>query len=311
MNTIPKIVYDKLASGGGIFLPEVGSLYIERDPAKFISKKELKPPHNRIVYSCRQNPSLESVVDTLARTEAIPAESAAGIYAQWLEEARGDRGFVEIHGVGVIKNNFFYPSVGLHEKLNPLGSKNIQLRRYKKNSHIWLIAVMAVLAIAAIVLFLVASANRNSHRKAIMERMETVISGSHYEDYPDAVEEDNDMRGTKTGPDDGKEKDKRTVEKEVKAENTAREQKATGLSATTVVNPTYHVVAGVFDTRRNAEKCVREDPLKIGSANYKIYSYKGDRYMVSAFETSDKAAADNRRRELRKYKSDIWVYTKK
>ncbi len=311
MNTVPKIVYDKLASGGGIFLPGIGSLYIERDPARFVSKREMKPPHNRIVYSGRQNPSLESVVDILARTEEAGTKNAAQCYAQWLEEARGDRGFVEINGVGVIKNNFFYPSVGLYERLNPLGSKNIQLRRHKKNSHLWLIAIVALMAVAAIVLFIVAAANRNSQRNAIIERMETVISGGHYEDDTYTGQEEDVTQSGQTSRDDRSEENSRTAEKETAVENAAGEPKKTVTPAVAAANPTYHVVAGVFDTRRNAEKCVREDPLKIGSANYKIYSYKGGRYMVSAFETIDKASADNRRRELRKYKSDIWVYTKK
>lgn len=310
MNTVPKIVYDKLATGVGILLPGIGSFRVERDPARFISKKEIKPPHHRIVYSGRENPSLESVVDILARTEGMSPESATTVYAEWLRGAKGDRGFVEINGVGVVKNNIFYPSVGLHEELNPLGGKNMVIRRYKKNSHVWLIVIMAVLAAAAVALLIVGSAGRNSHRKVIRERMETVISGGHYEDYTDEAEEDYGTREGKTGPDSGKKRDKRTAEKEVKAEN-VRETKAADELLVIPIATTYHVVAGVFDTRRNAEKCVREDPLKIGSANYRIYPYKDDRYMVSAFETTDKASADSRRGELRKYKSDIWVYAKK
>lgn len=302
MNTVSKIVYDKLASGGGIFLPDVGSLYVERDPARFISKKEIKPPHKRVVYSRKHNPALESVVDLLARTESVEAGMAPQYYADWLAGAGGGSGFVEINGVGVIKNNFFYPSVGLYERLNPLGGKNIQLKRSGNNSRKLLIAGIAVLALAA-VLLAVLSLDRSYHRENRAESIGNLI-------------QDNDSYWGRDSS--GAEDYEAYDDPEEDTEGISETAGAEGTTAITVKDngsrsavPAYHVVAGVFDTKRNAEKCVREDPLRIGSNNYKIYPYKSDRYMVSAFETTDKAAADARRRELRKYKSDIWVYTKK
>lgn len=311
MDTIAKIVYDKLASGGGIHLPEIGWLYVERDAARFISAREIRPPHNRVVFSRRPNPLLESVVDILARADGMTPERAGEQYSRWLDKAQGERGFVEINGVGVIKNNFFYPSVELNDRLNPFGNKNTPLKRRGNEKAIMIASAVALLAVIVILVFAFAGKGEKREKKP-RERTEqaSAAPSAGSESVREAVAGE---RAAQRGE---------TQQQAAKSESNTRPQgtSAPKPAATPSTKPaaqpqqtvtTYHVIVGIFDTQRNADKCVSEDPVKIGRANYRIYPYRGDRLMVSAYESTDKAAAEARQRELKKYKPDAWVYTRK
>jgi hypothetical protein len=90
--------------------------------------------------------------------------------------------------------------------------------------------------------------------------------------------------------------------------NAATTQRASTSAASSVAT-TFHLVVGAFDTRANAEKCVRQDPLRIGSDRYTIHPSRDSRYIVSAFDSTVRAEIEARRREFRDIKSDIWIYT--
>ena len=51
---VNKIIYNMLISGRGVFLPEVGSLFIERQGARRISKERLLSPRNVVTYSTQE-----------------------------------------------------------------------------------------------------------------------------------------------------------------------------------------------------------------------------------------------------------------
>lgn len=331
MDTIAKIIYDKLASGGGIHLPDVGWLYVERDAARFISGRELRPPHNRVVFSRRQNPLLESVVDILRRADGMNAAAAEKQYAAWLATSRGERGFVEINGVGVIKNNFFYPSVELHDRLNPLGNKNMVLKRGNRGARFLLIAGV-VCAVAALALFAVSLTRDPDRAKKRPERTATKENTVHPTPLDTAGKEN--IREVVAGERAAQRgQDPENAAAQSRLGKPARQQAGQNAPAATTAQAaadkpvqttartaqatqpqgvvTYHVVVGIFDSQRNADKCVREDPVKIGSANYKIYPYSRNRLMVSAYESKSKADTEARQRELKKHKPDAWVYTRK
>lgn len=149
MKTIAKIIFDTLAAAGGVNLPDVGSLCVERDAAKFVSKSEIRPPHNRVVFSRKQNPAFQSIVDLMvAAGEA--RKDAEKKYAEWLEKSRGEKGLLEINDVGVLKHDFFYPSAALHDTLNPDGQKSVRLQ---KSNNAWRkVAIVAVYVVGAAVL---------------------------------------------------------------------------------------------------------------------------------------------------------------
>lgn len=350
MDTIAKIIYDRLASGGGIYLPEIGWLQVEREPARFISARELQPPHNRVVYSRHANPALESAVDILSRVGGMEKEEAERMYAEWSERACGERGYVEINGVGVIKNDHFYPSVELYESLNPSGSRNVPLKRRGNGKTVLWIAALALAAVIAVLAMTLSGKGEKREKVARTENVAAMPSDGTESVREAAAAERAAQRGEKPARETSgggkaaqeKPQTEKPAQEKPQAQKTAVEKptdgKPSGGQASAAgtkpaeqasgserqparaVQPTrptaqqattYHVVVGIFDTQRNADKCIGEDPVKIGKANYKIYPYSKNRLMVSAFESADKAAAEAKRRELRKHKPDAWVYARK
>ena len=56
---VNKIIYNMLISGRGVYLPGVGTLFIERQGARRIDKNRLMSPRNVVVFSSQeQAPSL-------------------------------------------------------------------------------------------------------------------------------------------------------------------------------------------------------------------------------------------------------------
>ena len=149
MDHISKIIFDVLASGSGINLPEVGALYVEREAAKFIGKNEIKPPANRVVFSRKQGEQFDSIIDLMVAGGQQRAQ-AEQEYAEWLAKASGDKGLFEINEVGVVKQGFFYPSAALHDKLNPGDQRNVKLKGGSGGGKKWLIALLILLAAAAV-----------------------------------------------------------------------------------------------------------------------------------------------------------------
>ena len=78
---VNKIIYNMLVSGRGVYLPEVGSLYIERQAARKISADKLLSPRNVVAFqSGEQAPSLVAEIVAVA---GCSDEQAADIYQRW------------------------------------------------------------------------------------------------------------------------------------------------------------------------------------------------------------------------------------
>lgn len=151
MNNIARIIFEMLASGRGVYLPDVGSLYVERSAAKFISKKEIRPPYNKAVFSRREVAGAESIVDIMV-AGGMSREDAGRDYAEWIKRIRNDKGILEISEVGVVKHDFFYPSAALHDRLNPEGKDNVILRSQGNGGRMALTALIILVVVATAII---------------------------------------------------------------------------------------------------------------------------------------------------------------
>ena len=335
MNAVSKIIYDRLASGDGIFLPGIGSLYVEREPAQFVARNEIKPPHCRVAYTPESLPWLKSAVDILAGTYRTTIIAAELQYAAWREDVADGKNFVEINGVGVIKNGLFYPSVELFQRLNNSGNNNMVLHSPFRPDWL-LVAISAFVIIGLFCLIIALHCCSHSCSRHYEKRIERVVIVDGDEITPEDLygdenglpygEEENLPNDDTAGESAGHEavpgalsgKSSGTVAHKEQAtmpysvpEITSQGGRAANNREQTAVNvavPVYYVVIGVFNSRENAEKCVASDPFFIGRRNYKIYHYKDGKYLVSAFESTDKSKAEGHSRELGYYQWDVWVY---
>lgn len=122
MKAIDKIIFNELASRKAVVLPGVGTLGVVRHTAE-IKSGELKSPVNRVVYSKHEAKDALPII-SIMESIGMPRDAAKAAYDEWLSEAKGEDGTVNINGVGKIKNDTFTPTVELEQLLNPVRSQH-------------------------------------------------------------------------------------------------------------------------------------------------------------------------------------------
>ena len=97
-------------------MPEVGTLYIERQGARKISTDKLLSPRNVVRFSSKeQAPSLVAEIVNIA---GCGVEQAQDIYDRWLQKVRID-GKVVIGDIGSIQNQSFTVEPSFNSAINP------------------------------------------------------------------------------------------------------------------------------------------------------------------------------------------------
>lgn len=119
------LIGNRLAAGGELFLPGVGSLYTERQGARRRSKRLVEPPCRRVFFSSQQRG--ESLPTLIARAASCDETAAQEIYARWLERTFAD-GVLTVGGVGVLKNKHFAMEEAFDRRLNPQGHEPLKIR---------------------------------------------------------------------------------------------------------------------------------------------------------------------------------------
>ena len=158
MEQVGRLIGGLLAGGGEVFLPGVGSLYTERQPARRINRREVLPPQRRVTFTLQQRGT--SLVDEIARvlqtngaeTDNLPT-MAQSVYDRWIARAlEGET--LTVDGVGVLKHKHFTPDEAFDRRLNPQGSKPVRLPRPRRRFDwaCW-IGVVAIVCAAGIGLY--------------------------------------------------------------------------------------------------------------------------------------------------------------
>lgn len=122
---VNRLIGNRLAAGGELFLPGVGSLYTERRGARAISKRMVEPPCRMVVFSSQQRG--EPLEWLIARTASCDPAQAQEIYARWLEQTLRDD-VLTIGGVGVLRLKHFTMDEAFDRRLNPQGRMPVRIR---------------------------------------------------------------------------------------------------------------------------------------------------------------------------------------
>jgi hypothetical protein len=155
MTTIDRLIYDALATRRSVVMPGLGTLEVRRRGAKKISDTQIIPPHNVVVFIPDEKESAQSVVAMTAADQGVNYESAAALYAGWLEGARQTDGTLVIEGVGEVNDGVFAATEELYDALNPEQEEIVTMETGKKQTPVWvwiLAAVVIALGIAAAIL---------------------------------------------------------------------------------------------------------------------------------------------------------------
>lgn len=146
---VNRLVGNLLAANSVVWLPDVGTLRVERQAARRLSRREVQPPVRLVNFSSQR--SGESLVDAIARAARCDQATAEDIYARWLSRVRTENGVV-MEGVGELKFKNFTPDEAFDCRLNPQGRRPMRVHTPRRlDWSVWVGLVAAVLAVGGLV----------------------------------------------------------------------------------------------------------------------------------------------------------------
>ena len=290
---VNKIIYNMLISGRGVFLPGVGTLFIERQGARRIDKNRLMSPRNVVAFSSQEQ--APSLVDEIVAIAGCQRQQAEDIFERWIAKTR-EGADVTIGGVGVLRGKSFIADKTFNSTINPKGVRTLVVRR--RSSHAWIYAVCGVAVAVALAFFAYLQWGDS------WGISQTNVASSHPQEQTVAAEPTVDPVGERN--------------EEQVAGQSAEPLSATAQAASPDVQPqvvqnkayAYYVVMGVFSSEQNAQRAVEQLRSNIKDAAAEVRPF-GDKYMVTAFGSDQREECNVFVRSYHDIYPDLWIYNKK
>src|SRR5574344_2013137 len=112
---VNKLIFNVLIGNHEIFLPTIGSLYVERESAHCDQTSHLLPPRNVVSFTSQERGV--SLVEAIRQAAACEQRQAQDVYERWLMQTRVDT-TLTIGGVGVLCDKSFRVDANLNHALN-------------------------------------------------------------------------------------------------------------------------------------------------------------------------------------------------
>lgn len=283
---VNKIIYNMLVSGRGVHLPGVGTLFIERQPARKISDTKLMSPRNVVSFTSQaQAPSLVDEISNIAKCEQPQSQD---IYERWLSKTRTDNTVV-IAGIGKLVDKSFTIDEAFNTTLNPQGNKVLVLRR--KQKHTWLYVLSGVCALFAIGIFAYLMWFSSPMTSVEGTTAKTVVATSTT-DKTEAVADNIEATDN--------------IEEGTQPSETAADT-ATEPTLTPATELSFYVVMGVFSEQANAERAIEQAKKEIGDVTCTILPFKG-KHMVTIFGSNNRAECNTYANAYRDIYPNLWIY---
>lgn len=281
---VNKIIFNMLISGQGAYLPEIGTLYIERQGARKIASYKLMSPRNIVRFTSQVQAT--SLVEEIAKIANCEVAQAQDIYDRWRAKTQVGNS-VTIEGVGKLTDKSFAVESGFNKTINPQGVKTIIVRRRK--SHAWLFILSGVCIVVALGIF------------AFLlwgDAPKTIVTAPAVTEQPAPAE--------------------------VVAEPTDSLSAVEGVASTAestepaeVVEPTptsreyaHYVVMGIFSEEANATRAAEQVKSKIVDADCVIRPFK-NKHMVTVFGSDSRAECNTFAKSYLDIYPDLWIYDNK
>ena len=286
---VNKIIYNMLISGRGVRLPQVGTLYIERQGARRISEDRLLSPRNVVAFSSHEE--APSLVDEIVAIAGCQTSQAEDIYERWKSKTLAD-GVLTIGGVGQLKGKSFQMEQPFNSAINPKGVKTLVVRRPKRRSNSWLYAVCGVCVIVALcicgyIMWGDSLFPKNDSEKVVAAVPAEQVVEATDEEIPAAepmVSQPEPSVPTATFP----------------AQTPAVQNRRYA----------YYVVMGVFSTQANADRAIEQVHSKASEAKCEVLPF-GSKFMVTMYGSDSREDCNTFARSYRELFPDLWIYNKK
>lgn len=344
---VAKLMGNLLAGGEGIFLPDVGSLYVERQPARRIDRRHVVPPCRRVEFSSQERGV--SLVDEIARVLRVngvkpedPAPEAQKVYDRWLALVR-EENTLTIVGVGVLRFKEFKPDEAFDRRLNPQGHEPVRVRTPRRFDAVLWIGIAAILCVSvgtAWWWFGGRDQRQEMHAAVSAPAVaaetgpETVADGPSVESSaPEGAAEGGSavgalpeaapgataegagtapgaaqpVAGTAAGA--GISNDVAQTESARSGESSAAGTRGSSDSGLArMTSGRHYVVMGVFSSEQNARRAAQEASSKEVAMACGVYRF-GSKFMVSPFESDDPEACRLFIRAHAERFPGMWTYT--
>ena len=286
---VNKIIYNMLISGRGVRLPQVGTLYIERQGARRISEDRLLSPRNVVAFSSHEE--APSLVDEIVAIAGCQTSQAEDIYERWKSKTLAD-GVLTIGGVGQLKGKSFQMEQPFNSAINPKGVKTLVVRRPKRRNNSWLYAACGVCVIVALCICGYIMWGDSLFPKSDSEK---VVAAVPAEQVVEATAE------------------------EIPAAEPMVSQPEPSVPTATVPAQTpavqnrryaYYVVMGVFSTEANADRAIEQVHSKASEAKCEVLPF-GSKFMVTMYGSDSREDCNTFARSYRELFPDLWIYNKK
>ena len=266
---VNKIIYNMLVSGRGVYLPGVGTLYIERQAARKIADNKLLSPRNVVCFTSQeQAPSLVDEITAIAKCEAAQSQD---IYDRWLMKTRAES-TITIEGIGKIVDKSFTTDESFNATINPKGEKVLVIRR--KQKHLWLYILSGVCLLFALgmLAYVIWGEPITSTKVTTTEVATATVTA----EATPAIEPD-------------------SVQQEV-VQPVAQPQEYA-----------YYVVMGVFSEEANAERAIEQVKSKIEDVTCSVRPFKG-KHMVTIFGSDNRSDCNAYVNAYQDIYPDLWIH---
>lgn len=295
---VNKIIYNMLVSGKGVYLPDVGTLYIERRGARKISENRMLSPHNVVSFSSQeQAPSLVREIISIAGCEETQAQD---IYERWLSKTRQDN-TLTIQGVGALVDKAFKVDESFGKAINPNGVKTLVIRRKKGGAWVYVVCAISIAFALGFFSYIMWGDKLSLGGDKVIPAMELQPAMPVAQPQEGQPASETTAEGVAlASPESG-------AENQVAAENSGQAQ---SVAAAEQKQYAYYVVMGIFSTEENANRAVEQVEKKIEDPQCVILPFK-NKFMVTIYGSDAVGDCNAYAKSYHDIYPDLWVYARK
>lgn len=295
VSEVNKLIYNTLITSGGVLLPEVGTIFIERKPATALSKKRISAPRYELSFSSHRPAT--SIIDSIQLATNISEKEALDIYGRWLDKVRID-GVVTIEGVGVLHNKSFVADSTLLSQLNPSNSAVIEVVTKKNRVALYFALLLSIPTIIAGVKYFIFPNDYEQENEIVAEISEREIVPQPEQIVTPIVEEEDIVT-----------EEVELVEPVI--EQIIQEPEPVVIDDWRENSDIRHwAVIGSYSTEDNVNRAITN--LEKQYPDLKFSSFKlGSMYAVSPFGSTDRETCEEFVSNYRDDFKQIWIHTPK
>ena len=302
VNEVNKIVYNTLLSQGGVYLPDVGTIYVTRIPAAKTSRNSISAPSLTLELS--PNMLSASIINAIVNTAQVDTTLAEDIYRRWLEKVSND-GNISIYEVCSIHKQHIVIDPRFSDKLNPNLNKEMTISRHSHTGrNVSIILTLLSVALGAAYYLYNNILGHTTSEDIHIEMLSAVVEDNNLDETEDITTENQDIISDCI------------IDTTAENEEIIEEQGST----CDIVESTpaddwrqrddirHWVVVGSYSTEENVARAIANLEAHNPDIKFDIFEL-GSMYAIAAFGSSEYADCKLFKDEHIKQFAQAWIHT--